>query len=139
MQFILDVDVHQANHSDSNDQEPIQARLIENNFTPDQQYCDAGFVNGRTIMNSQKNGIAFEGPTAGNSQFFEHYNNKDRPFDAGDFKINIDPDAQTLVIESCPLDQIPIDQHRSIKTEEMLVHFDPHICRACEHARPMSC
>lgn len=133
-QFLLDVDVHAANHYDGNDQEPVQQRLTANKFKPEQQYCDAGFVNGQTILNSEQNGIALEGPTPGHSQSFESYNNFNRPFDAADFKVNFDPDTRTMTIQSCPLGQISLNQHRSAKTKEMLVHFDPRICGACDQA-----
>lgn len=133
-QFITDVDVNEATKHDTKDQSAIQDRLIENNFKPEKQYQDAGFVNGKTILDSREKGIKLEGPTAGRSQSFESYEDKERPFDAGDFDTTISDDNNELVVNYCPNKQIPKDQKRSAKTGKIIVHFDPTICGACSSA-----
>jgi len=130
-QFITDIEVINANENDSKQQIDIQKRLIENDFKPEKQYEDAGFVNGKTIMESQKNGIELEGPSSGRSQSFEMYEDKDRPFDAGDFKTIIDENTNELLVTACPKGQAPKDQKRSKKTDKTIVHFDRTICDKC--------
>ena len=133
-QFITDIDLNEATKHDTRDQPEIQARLIENNFKPEKQYEDAGFVNGQTILDSQEKGIELEGPTAGRSQSFETYTDKERPLDAGDFDTTIDEGGHELIVNKCPNNQAPKDQKRSEKTGKMMVHFDPDICGACSFA-----
>lgn len=136
-QFIVDADVIEATEHDSKQPSTIQGRLIANDFKPEQQYADAGFVNGHTILDSQENGIELEGPTAGRSQsrMRDAYKDTDRPFDAGDFATTIDPASGTnqLRITSCPHNQAPTKQKRSKKTGKLIAHFDPNICRDCPH------
>lgn len=134
VQFITDVQLEASTHADSKEQPNIQERLIENDFKPEKQYGDAGFVNGQTILDSKEQGIELEGPTAGRSQSFEFYNDKDRPFDAGDFDITIDDEPKELTINECPNHQQPQDQERSEKTGKINVHFDPQICLSCPNA-----
>ena len=130
-QFITDIEVTASTEHDSKQQPQIQQRLIENEFKPDQQYEDAGFVNGQTILDSHENGIELEGPTAGRSQSFEAYEHEQRPLDAGDFKTTLDEQTGQLTIKECPNNQQPKDQQRSEKTDKIIVHFDPKLCRAC--------
>lgn len=134
-QFIVDADVVEATEHDSKQPSMIQDRLIANGFKPEQQYGDAGFVNGQTILDSRENGIALEGPTAGRSQSFDTYKDNDRPFDAGDFAMTIDENTNQLRITACPTKQAPKKQKRSKKTGKLIAHFDPDICRDCPHAR----
>jgi len=138
VQFITDAQLDESTHPDSKEQPNIQERLIENEFKPEQQYGDAGFVNGQTILDSQENGIELEGPTAGRSQSFESYNDKDRPLDAGDFDITIDDETNELTINECPNNQQPKDQKRSEKTDKINVHFDPQVCNSCPNAHRCS-
>jgi len=134
-QFITDIEVTESTEADSNEQPNIQERLIENEFKPDQQYEDAGFVNGQTILDSHENGIELEGPTAGRSQSFESYEDEQRPLDAGDFKTTLDEQTGQLTVNECPNNQQPKDQQRSQKTEKIIAHFDPDVCRACPDAQ----
>lgn len=134
VQFITDAQVTEATCPDTKEQPEIQQRLIENNFKPDQQYGDAGFVNGQTILDSKENDIELEGPTAGRSQSFESYTDTDRPFDAGDFDITIDGETNELIVNECPDGQKPKDQQRSEKTGKINVHFDPDVCSNCADA-----
>jgi hypothetical protein len=134
-QFITDIDVTEATEHDSKQQPQIQDRLIENGYKPEKQYEDAGFVNGQTILDSKEKGIELEGPTAGRSQSFETYEDKDRPLDAGNFDTTIDEQINELIVNKCPNGQIPKDQKRSKKTGKILVHFDPNICSACPYAQ----
>jgi hypothetical protein len=129
--FITDIDDNEATKHDTKDQSEIQERLIENNFKPGKHYEDAGFVNGQTILESQERGIELEGPTAGRSQSFEVYENKDRPFDAGDFNTTLDEENNELIVNQCPNNQIPKNQKRSDKTGKVIVHFEPDVCSAC--------
>ena len=131
-QFITDVEVIEATAPDCKEQPKIQDRLIENDFKPEKQYEDAGFVNGQTIIDSKEKGIALEGPTAGRSQSFEAYEKEDRPFDAGDFDTTIDEQTDEFIVNKCPHDQTPKDQKRSEKTGKIIVHFDPVVCSTCK-------
>jgi hypothetical protein len=134
-QFITDIEVTESTEADSNEQPHIQQRLIDNDFKPDQQYEDAGFVNGQTILDSHENGIELEGPTAGRSQSFEAYEDEQRPFDAGDFNTTLDEQTGQLTVNECPNHQQPKDQQRSEKTDKIIAHFDPDVCRACPNAQ----
>ena len=133
-QFITDADVIEATCPDSKQQPHLQERLIENEFKPEKQYEDAGFVNGQTILASKGNGIELEGPTAGRSQSFEAYQQDDRPFDAGDFDTTMEEETNELAVNKCPCNQEPQDQTRSEKTGKMVVHFHWAICSACPNA-----
>ncbi|RLD40519.1 MAG: hypothetical protein DRI88_13485 [Bacteroidetes bacterium] len=130
-QFITDIEVSEATRHDSRQQPQIQDRLIENEFKPEKQYGDAGFVNGQTIIESRENSIELEGPTAGRSQSFEAYNAEDRPLDAGDFDTTLNEKTGELIVNSCPNNQEPISRKRSERTGKMNVHFDPVICNGC--------
>ena len=132
-QFIVDAEVVEATEHDSKQPSKIQNRLIAHDFKPEKQYGDAGFVNGQTILDSQENGIELEGPTAGRSQSFDAYNDKDRPFDAGDFDTTIDENTNQLLITNCPNNQAPEKQKRSKKTGKIIAHFDRDICIDCPH------
>lgn len=132
VQFLTDYEVTKSTEHDSNEQSNIQDRLIENNLKPDEQHEDAGFVNGKTIIESRKKGIELEGPTAGRSQSFESYNSSDRPLDAGDFETDYDGQRGELIVKKCPAGQIPLYQEKSKKTGKMNVHFKSEICQQCD-------
>lgn len=132
-QFITDTSHTASTEHDAKEQINIQGRLLKNRFKPEKQYEDAGFVNGETIIESRKNGIELEGPTAGRSQSFEDYDNKDRRFDAGDFETNYDGENEDLTIVNCPENQKPLDQKRSSITGKVIAHFDINICTACKY------
>ena len=134
-QFFTDIEVTAATEHDSKQQPKIQERLIENGFKPEKHYEDAGFINGRTILDSKEKGIELEGPTAGRSQSVEAYEDKDGPLDAGDFDTTLDEQTNELIIKKCPKGQVPKDQKRSKKTGKMIVHFDRDICGACPCAQ----
>jgi len=133
-QFVTDADVVKSTEHDSKQQPEIQKRLIENNFKPDNQYGDAGFVNGKTLVESRSKGIELEGPLAGHSQSLKDYDSQSRPLDAGDFDVTIESQTGELTVKRCPNNQIPKDQKRSKKTGKMIVHFDPVICKSCTYA-----
>jgi len=133
-QFLTDAEVVDAPCPDSKEQSNIEGRLIANDFKPEKQYEDAGFVNGQTILDARENGIELEGPTSGRAQSFEAYESKDRPLDAGDFETTLDDTTGELTVITCPHDQAPQDQTRSEKTGKLLVHFDPALCRSCPDA-----
>lgn len=67
------------------------------NFHDNKQYEDAGYVNGKRILDSKEKSSKLEGPTAGRSHSFEAYETKDRPLDAGDFDINFDEQTQAMI------------------------------------------
>jgi len=56
-QFITDVEVTPATRADAHELPEIQKRLEESGKKPREQYADAGFVNGQSILSSQANGI----------------------------------------------------------------------------------
>ena len=123
MQFITDVDVVQITTPDSKVQDDIQQRLIESDLKPETQYADAGFVTGRTILGAEQEGIQLEGPVAGRSHSFEKFGSADRPLDAADFDVKLNPRGD-LVVVACPNRQVAQGQKRSEKTEDLIVHFD---------------
>jgi transposase len=130
-QFITDVEVTPATTADVTELPNIQQRLDEAQMKPDEQYGDAAFVNGKTIIDSEEKGIALEGPSSGRSQSFETFNDKDRPLDVADFEVAVDEESGDLSVLSCPNDQTPTDQARSERSENILVHFDPGVCAGC--------
>lgn len=130
-QFLTDVGLTPANSPDVEGLPKIEERLEESGLKPEKMYGDAGFVNGKTILDAKDKGISLEGPSSGRSQSFEAYADEDRPLDAADFDISIEVECQELVVNACPNNQIPIDQSRSEKTGKMLVHFDPAECSSC--------
>lgn len=131
VQLITDVGLVDSTTPDCKIQGDVEDRLIKNGFKPDKQYEDAGFVTGRTILDAQEKGIALEGPSCGRSQDFETYRKTDRPLDAADFDIHFDADKDELRVMACPDGQAPKGQKRSEKTGDLIVHFDPDICRGC--------
>ena len=131
VQFITDADVVKITTPDCCLQLDLTERLIDNDFQPDKQYGDAGFVTGETILDARDKGIELEGPVAGRSQSLDKYEQPERPLDAADFHARIDPDDGELLVLACPDQQAPTDQQRSDKTGDVLVHFDADGCRAC--------
>ncbi len=129
---MTDVETTPSTTTDIKELPNIHDRLEESDMKPGEQYVDAGFANGQTILDSQANEILLEGPSSGRSQSFETYNAEDRPLDVADFEVEIDGDKKTLTVISCPKKQEPTDQARSSKTGNMLVHFVVAICSACE-------
>ena len=131
VQFITDVDVVKSTTADSRLQLDLTDRLIANDFQPDKQYADAGFVTGDTILDARDKGIDLQGPVAGRSQSFDKFEASDRSLDAADFDVRIDPDHGELLVLACPNQQAPTDQQRSDKTGDLLVHFNADGCRPC--------
>ena len=129
--FITDPCVTEATKADSNELPEIQDRLESSEMKPEEQYGDAGFVNGQTIIESKKNGIELEGPSSGRSQSIEKFQEDDRPLDVADFEVTIDLETKELNVEKCPKGQVPIDQERSEKTGKINVHFDAEKCSDC--------
>ncbi len=132
VQFITDVNLETASHSDSVEISRIEERLENNDFKPEELYGDAGFVNGKTILESEEKGIKLEGPSSGRSQSIENYEKEDRPLDIADFEVEVEDDSKELKVISCPNKQLPLDQSRSKKTGKLLVHFDNEKCKQCE-------
>ncbi len=131
-QFITDIEVTPSTTADSTELPRIHERLEESNMKPEEQYADAGFVNGQTILDSQTNEILLEGPSSGRSQSFETYNAEDRPLDVADFEIEIEESTKRLTVVSCPTNQEPTDRSCSSKTGNVLVHFVVSVCSACQ-------
>jgi hypothetical protein len=132
VQFITDVNLETASHSDSVEISRIEERLEKNDFKPEELYGDAGFVNGKTILESEEKGVKLEGPSSGRSQSIENYEKEDRPLDIADFEVEVEDDSKELKVISCPNKQLPLDQSRSKKTGKLLVHFDNEKCKQCE-------
>ena len=130
-QFITDAEVTPATTSDVKELPGIQKRLEAVDMKPEEQYADAGFVNGQTIVDSHSRDISLEGPSSGRSQSFEKFQAGDRPFDTADFEIKIEGDAREVTVLVCPEKQIPTSQSCSEVTGKLLVHFDPAICSVC--------
>ncbi len=130
-QFITDFNATGARRADSKELQEIQERVEEAELKPESQYGDAGFVNGKTIINSEEKGIDLEGPSSGRSQSIEGYEKEDRPLDAADFKVTIDEETKELIVEECPEGETPLDHGRSEKTGKVKVHFDADKCAEC--------
>ena len=130
-QFITDVNVAGASKADSKELPLMQDRLKKENRTPEEQYVDAGFANGKTILSSEKKDIKLEGPSSGRSQSIEGFAKEDRNLDIADFKVSVDDKSKEITIEECPNKQCPLDQKRSEKTNKINVHFVSEKCRAC--------
>jgi len=131
VQFITDVSLEGAKHSDSAELPNILDRLDKNGMKVEQFNADAGFINGKNILESNKLKIDLIGPSAGRSQDLDAFAKKDRPLDVADFKVSLDEETKELTILECPNKQTPTDQKRSEITGGMLVHFDANICRQC--------
>ena len=131
VQFLTDTNLEKATHSDSEEIPGIENRLEDNKLKPEELYGDAGFVNGRSILEAEKKGVKLEGPSSGRSQSIEKFASEDRPLDVADFKVKIEDDSKELVVLLCPNKQEPIDQARSKKTGKMLIHFDNEKCKEC--------
>ena len=131
VQYITDVNLEAAGHSDAKEIGEIEDRLKENEFKPDILDADAGFVNGTSILEAAEKGISLEGPSSGRSQSIENFSKEDRPLDVADFKVEIKDDTKELIILSCPDNEYPLDQVRSKKTGRLLVHFENKECKKC--------
>lgn len=131
-QFITDASVTSATTADVKELPAIQERLEEGKMKPEEQYGDAGFVNGQTIVDSHDKGIVLEGPSSGRSQSFEKYQDKDRPLDTADFEVRVDEENKEVSVLACPEKQAPTGCMRSEKTGKTLVHFDASVCKECK-------
>lgn len=131
-QFITDVSVTKSTEPDCTEQLNILDRLEKSSRKPEQQFGDAGFVSGGTILDAKKKDVALEGPVSGHSQSLDSYNNTERDLDFSDFDVSIDTENDTMLIESCPAGHTPKDQHRSEKTGKIKAHFDLDTCCNCK-------
>ena len=131
VQFITDISVTRSTKSDTKELGEIQKRLEESKVKPEEQYGDAGFVNGKTIIESKEKEIELEGPSSGRSQSIEGYKKEDRPLDIGDFEVTIDKGTKELTVGKCPGGEIPIEQERSEKTQKINVHYEAKKCKNC--------
>jgi hypothetical protein len=132
VQFITDVNLEKATHTDTKEIPAIEDRLERNDMKPEKLYGDAGFVNGKSILESENRGISLEGPSSGRSQSIEKFSEEDRPIDIADFEVTIEGESNELVVLSCPKANEPLDQSRSKKTGKVVVHFDRNICEQCQ-------
>ena len=130
VQFITDANLETAKHADSKETLKIEERLEDNGTKPEILYGDAGFVNGKTILESAEKGIDLAGPSSGRSQSIENFEQEDRPLDTADFEVRINDNTKELEVLSCPNKQKPLDQQRSDKGH-ILVHFESETCSQC--------
>ncbi len=131
VQFITDACLENARCSDAAEIMEIEDRLEQNGFKPEKLNGDAGFVNGKTILESEKKGIDLAGPSSGRSQSLEGFAKDDRPLDIADFEVKIDEVSGDLTVISCPCGHSPTDQKRSEKTGKNIIHFDRDACEQC--------
>ena len=131
VQFLTDVNLEAAGHSDAEEIHKIHERLEKTEHKPEDHYGDAGFVNGESILDSAERGINLEGPSAGRSQSFEQYQDEERPLDVADFEVQIEDETKELIVLACPSGNKPLEQVRSKKTGRLLVHFDNKKCEEC--------
>ena len=134
IQFITDVNLEAAGHSDAEEIEKIHDRLEKNGHKPEDHFNDAGFVNGESILRSAERGINLEGPSAGRSQSIEQFSNEDRPLDVADFQVEIDDATKDLIVLSCPEGHEPLNQVKSKKAAHFLVHFEREDCQNCKRS-----
>lgn len=132
-QLITDINLERATYADARETDRIEQRLEQNGFKPELLYGDAGFVNGETILASEKRGIFLEGPSSGRSHSIENYEETNRPLDVADFEADYAPDTGILHVVSCPAGYEPEGWKLSEKTGKTLVHFDREHCLACGH------
>lgn len=130
VQFITDANLETAKHADSKETLKIEERLEDNGTKPEILYGDAGFVNGKTILESAEKDIDLAGPSSGRSQSIENFEQDDRPLDTADFEVRINDNTKELEVLSCPNKQKPLDQRRSDKGH-ILVHFESETCSQC--------
>jgi len=130
VQFITDANLETAKHADSKETLKIEERLEDNETKPEILYGDAGFVNGKTILESAEKGIDLAGPSSGRSQSIENFEQDDRPLDTADFEVRIDDNTKELEVLSCPNKQKPLDQQRR-DNGHILVHFERETCSQC--------
>jgi hypothetical protein len=130
VQFITDANLETAKHADSKETLKIEKRLEDNGTKPEILYGDAGFVNGKTILESAEKDIDLAGPSSGRSQSIENFEQEDRPLDTADFEVRIDDNTKELEVLSCPNKQKPLDQRRSDKGH-ILVHLESGTCLQC--------
>jgi hypothetical protein len=130
VQFITDANLETAKHADSKETLKIEERLEDNETKPEILYGDAGFVNGKTILESAEKDIDLAGPSSGRSQSIENFEQDDRPLDTADFEVRINDNTKELEVLSCPNKQKPLDQRRSDKGH-ILVHFESETCSQC--------
>jgi len=130
VQFITDANLETAKHADSKETLKIEERLEDNGTKPEILYGDAGFVNGKTILESAEKGIDLAGPSSGRSQSIENFEQDDRPLDTADFEVRIDDNTKELEVLSCPNKQKPLDQQRR-DNGHILVHFERETCSQC--------
>lgn len=131
VQFVTDINLESATHSDAREISVIEQRLENNDLQPETLYGDAGFVNGASILEAAEKGIDLAGPSSGRSQSFEGFSDENRPLDIADFQVIVNEQNGELTVSSCPESHEPIDQQRSRKTGRINVHFKSEVCRAC--------
>ena len=131
VQFITDVGLNRAKHSDMEELDNIIDRLGCNDMKPEKLMADAGFVSGNNILNSQAKNVELFGPVCGHSQDIEKYESEEQPFTVTDFKVEIDDKSKELTVLNCPRGNSPINQKHSEKTGKLLVHFDFENCSQC--------
>ncbi|MFK5952201.1 MAG: hypothetical protein QM498_04025 [Desulfobacterium sp.] len=111
-----------AGHADAVEIDKIETRIEDNEFKPEALYEDAGFVNGESILKAAEKRIELEGPSAGRSQSIAGFAGKDRPLDVADFKVEFEDSTKELIVLSCPNKESPLDQIKSEKNGQWLVH-----------------
>ena len=131
VQFVTDVNLESATHADAKEITAIEQRLEDNDMQPDVIYGDAGFVNGKSILEAAEKGIDLAGPSSGRSQSFEGFVDEKRPLDIADFQVIVNGQNGELTVTACPESQEPTDQQRSKKTAKINVHFKSEVCKAC--------
>ena len=81
--LITDIGIHSAIEADSSALEPIQDRLQQRDLSPDQQYVDQGYCNGKNIASSQQREIDLRGKVTSQSH-------KPQGFRLEDFDIDLE-------------------------------------------------
>jgi len=131
IQLITDVQVEKATYADATELPEILSRLEAQQMKPDELFADAGFVNGKTIIESERRAVDLAGPSSGRAQDFTAFRKEDRPYDLADFEVSFTVESEKLEVLSCPAKHKPLDQKRSDKTGRILVHFERATCAQC--------
>ena len=99
---------------------------------PEEQYADAGFVNGQTIVDSHDKGIALEGRVQGVPNHLRNIKTRDRPSIQ-----RISKCVSMRKTRKYPCWPVRKNKRRQTlcevkKTGKTLVHFDASVCKECK-------
>ena len=107
IQLITDVQVEKATYADATELPEILSRLEAQQMKPDELFADAGFVNGKTIIESERRAVDLAGPSSGRAQDFTAFRKEDRPYDLADFEVSLDRKSTRLNSSHTDISRMP--------------------------------